>query len=129
MKISPNSIFKYRGADRKIFKKWKGYQGYINDHHIIPKQHRNHRIIKQVNFDINGNFNLFIMPIPKAKEKFNLHPNTQFHTNHHIYNRYIKFELDKIARDSDCIQYREYRLWLFVCYLRDRLKTQFEYWD
>jgi len=55
MRLSLNSIFRYRGWDRKVFKTNKGYHG------IIPKQHRNHNVIKQTSYDINGNFNLFIM--------------------------------------------------------------------
>jgi hypothetical protein len=129
MKINPNSIFRYRGNDRKIFKIWKGYQGFINDHHIIPREHRNHPLIQKTQFDINGNFNLFIMPINKAKDKFNLHPNTQYHTNHPKYNRYVKNKLDKIYNNTECSDTREYHLWLFVCYLREKLKYNFKYWD
>ena len=59
------SIFRYRNLDRQLFKKNKGYNGYVNDHHVIPKEHRNHRILQIIDFDIHSNFNLFIMPTKK----------------------------------------------------------------
>ena len=121
MKINPNSIFRYRGWDRKAFKKNKNYMGYVNDHHVIPKQHRNHEVIKITNYDINGNFNLFIMPTKKGINKFNLHPDTMYHYNHPEYNKYVKYELDKIKHKYNTLDEIEYNLWLFVNYLKDNL--------
>ena len=121
MRLSPNSIFRYGGWDRKVFKRYKNYVGYVNDHHIIPKQHRNHKIIKKTKYDINGNFNLMIMPTEKGINKFNLHPDTMYHSNHPDYNKYVKYELDKINRNSDNIDEIEYNLWLFVNYLKMNL--------
>lgn len=121
MKIIANSIFRYRGWDRKVFKKNKNYIGYVNDHHIIPKQHKNHYIIKNTNYDINGNFNLIIMPTKKGKIKLNLHPNVLYHHSHPEYNKYIKKELDKILLETNNIEEAEYILWLYVHYLRDNL--------
>ena len=121
MRLSPNSIFRYGGWDRKVFKRYKNYVGYVNDHHIIPKQHRNHKIIKKTKYDINGNFNLMIMPTEKGINKFNLHPDTMYHSNHPDYNKYVKYELDKINRNSDNIDEIEYKLWLFVNYLKMNL--------
>lgn len=121
MKINPHSIFRYKGWDRKVFKKNKNYIGYVNDHHIIPKQHKNHSIIKKTNYDINGNFNLIIMPTEYGKYKLNLHPDILCHNNHFEYNKYIKNELDNIKFNYNNIQDIEYRLWLFVNYLRSNL--------
>ena len=121
MRLSPNSIFRYGSWDRKVFKKYKNYVGYVNDHHIIPKQHRNHKVIKKTKYDINGNFNLMIMPTEKGINKFNLHPDTIYHSNHPDYNKYVKYELDKINRNSDNIDEIEYKLWLFVNYLKMNL--------
>lgn len=122
MRISSNAIFRYRGKDRKIFKQNKNYIGYINDHHIIPKQHKNHPIVTKTNYDINGNFNLFIMPIKPAISHFNLNPNIMIHKSHMKYNKYVKEILDDIYSKSNCIEYYEYNLWLFVNYLKSNLK-------
>jgi len=98
-------IFKYKGWDRRVFKRAKGYSGYVNDHHIIPKKFKNHPVIKDVQFDINGNFNLIIMPTPLGKVKLNLDPR---------YNSQVKSMLDHIK-----VYYEEYRLWLLVNWLRE----------
>ena len=62
MKYDP--IFRYGAKDRRLFKIQKGYIGYVNDHHIIPKKFRPHPIITETEFDINPRFNLLIMPTP-----------------------------------------------------------------
>ena len=110
-------IFRYRGWDRIHFKKQKGYAGFVNDHHIIPKQHRNHPVIKDTKYDINSNFNLIIMPTKDGVRYLNLHPCTIYHSAHPKYNKYVKEELDYIQQLSE----KEYQLWLFVNYLRDYL--------
>ena len=121
MKKTPNSIFRYRGWDRKVFKINKNYIGYVNDHHIIPKQHKNHYVIKKTKYDINGNFNLIIMPTKNGKYHLNLHPDILYHHNHIKYNKYVKYELDNIKFTYSNIDEIEYRLWLFVNYLKMNL--------
>lgn len=116
-----NSIFRYRKIDRKIFKKNKGYLGYVNDHHVIPRQHQNHRILRIINFDIHSNFNLFIMPTREGITRFNLHPDTMIHTCHPNYNKYIKKELDIIYNNCETKDEYEYNIWLLVNYLKDNL--------
>ena len=116
------SIFRYRGIDRKFHKYIKGYYGYTNDHHIIPKSFRNHSLIKSIKYDINSNDNLFIMPKYVALDKFNMHPLTMVHEGNHLkYNSFVKYNLDVInnyqTQEEQC-----YYLWLFVCYLKKNLK-------
>ena len=90
-------IFRYRGKDRLIHKNNKGYNKYVNDHHIIPKCLAKHKLIKSINFDIHSNDNLFIMPKYVAIDKFNLHPNIMVHEGNHLkYNEFVKKNLDKI---------------------------------
>ena len=60
------SIFRYRGYDRLFHKIQKGYKGYVQDHHVIPREFRRHRLITKLNYDINGRDNLFIMPNNKG---------------------------------------------------------------
>ena len=115
-------IFRYKGWDRRVFKRAKGYSGYVNDHHIIPKQFKNHPVIKDTQFDINGNFNLIIMPTPQGKIKLNLDPRTIAHTNHPRYNTHVKYMLDHIKVYYEDSDYKEYRLWLLVNWLRENGK-------
>lgn len=115
-------IFRYRGLDRKFHKCLKGYYGYTNDHHIIPKSLQNHSLIKSINYDINSNDNLFIMPKYAALHKFNMHPNIMVHEGNHLkYNAFVKQNLDEIFQYPNN-QERCYYLWLFVCYLKKNLK-------
>ena len=57
-----NIIFKYRNIDRYIHKKNKHLMGRVNDHHIIPKHLKTHILLKNTNFQVDQNYNLFIMP-------------------------------------------------------------------
>ncbi len=107
-------IFRYRGWDRKLFKKNKGYNGSVNDHHIIPKQHKDHPLLRKVNYDIHSRFNLLIMPTKKGINNLNLHPNTIYHCSHPKYNKMVKQDLDEIYERDDS----EYQLWLYVYWLK-----------
>jgi hypothetical protein len=124
MRLNTNSIFRYRGWDRKFHKKQKGYVGYVNDHHVIPKQFRNHSLVRKTKFDINGNFNLMIMPTPSGIEKLHLDPSTQTHSHHLHYNIYVGSELNDIWNKDVNLEEKEYSLWLFVNYLKDHLKLE-----
>ena len=115
-------IFRYRGSDRLVHKKNKGYYKYVNDHHIIPKCLAKHQLIQTINFDIHSNDNLFIMPKHVAIDKFNLHPNIMVHEGSHLkYNAFVRKNLDEIStfpnNEEKC-----YNLWLFLSYLKRNLK-------
>ena len=112
MKYDP--IFRYRGWDRILFKKNRGYNGNVNDHHVIPKQYRNHPLLKEIEYDIDSRFNLLIMPTNKGIKSLNLHPNTIYHSPHPRYNKQAKVVLDEIYQNED----KEYQLWLYVCWLK-----------
>ena len=110
-------IFRYRGWDRKHYKKLKGYLGHVNDHHVIPKEHKNHPLIKETKYDINSRFNLLIMPTKKGLEQLNLDPRTICHCHHPKYNKMVKSDLD-IIYSSDNTEH-DYQLWLYVCWLKN----------
>lgn len=115
-------IFRYNGWDRRVFKRWKGYMGLVNDHHVIPKQFRNHPVVKTTKFDINGNFNLVIMPTSHGITELNMDPKTIPHTNHPRYNHQVKCMLDHINLYYDDKQCKDYRLWLLVNWLKENGK-------
>lgn len=126
MRRSINSIFRYRGFDRQIHKKNKNLIGLVDDHHLIPKHLKNHKLIKCLKYDINGNFNLYIMPNRFGKNELKLHDNIRIHHSHYNYNIYIKDMLNKIYKNNQLRDEREYNLWLFVNFLRDNLKYNSE---
>ena len=107
-------IFRYKGWDRRLFKQLRGYNGHVNDHHVIPKQHKYHPLLKEIGYDIDGRFNLLIMPTEKGVKSLNLHPDTIYHCSHPEYNKIVKQDLDMLYRKSDS----EYHLWLYVCWLK-----------
>lgn len=107
-------IFRYGKWDRKFFKKIKEYTGKVNDHHVIPKQHKNHPLLKEIGYDIDSRFNLLIMPTKKGIKSLNLDPHTIYHCSHPKYNKMVKYDLDEIYKRQDS----EYQLWLYVCWLK-----------
>lgn len=122
-----NNIFKYRSICRRIYKQNKQIVGLVNDHHIIPKSLKKHKLLKITNYKINQNYNLFIMPNSKNTIKIlNLDPNTVVHNGSHIkYNFYVKQNLNQIQKYKSNDE-KKYYLWLFVNYLKDNLKINKE---
>ena len=51
----------YGSLYRRCFKHQMGYTGLVQDHHCIPKQHRNHILLKTINYDINKHDNIMII--------------------------------------------------------------------
>ena len=118
-----NNIFKYKSVCRKIHKKNKNLVGLVNEHHIIPKSLKKHKLLKITNYKINQNYNLFIMPNNVSSvKKLNLRKDIMIHIGGHLrYNNYVKKNLDNIYKykkyDERC-----YYLWLFIHYLKKNLK-------
>ena len=122
-----NNIFKYRSLCRRIHKQNKQILGLVNDHHIIPKSLKNHKLLKFADYKVNQNYNLFIMPNSiNSVNILNLNPNTIIHNGSHIkYNLYVKKKLNKIYEYKSNDE-KKYYLWLFVNYLKDNLKINKE---
>jgi hypothetical protein len=118
---SQPDYFRYRSIHRKRFKINKNYIDCVEDHHIIPKQWHNHDIFETIDFDVNSNQNLCIMPNNNAKYRFNLHPHTLIHQGgHKKYNKYVKTQLDYIHglnKDS-----QKYEFWLLLNHLKSNMK-------
>ena len=113
--------YKYGSKARKEFKIKKGYIGFVEDHHCIPKQWRNHKLLERLEFDINCSNNIVIMPNKKAKYELDLFPNTLIHENgHRHYNNYVKYNLDLFYRKS--YEESRYELWLFLHHLKFNMK-------
>ena len=56
----------YGSNYRRIFKHQMGYTGLVQDHHCIPKEHRNHELLQTLNYNINNYDNIMIMPNKKG---------------------------------------------------------------
>ena len=117
-----SSIFRYRGFDRRNHKRNNNLIGLVDDHHLIPKHLKKHKLVKCLNYDIHGNFNLYIMPNRNGKDKLKLADNIRIHKAHYNYNLFITDNLNKIYNNNKSFDERDYNLWLFVSYLRGNLK-------
>ena len=114
-----DTYFRYGSKDRKLYKKQMNYTGYVQDHHCIPKQFKNHKVLLDTGYDVNMAYNIKIMPTKEGLEKLNLHPNTRLHyKGHSKYNKYIGIELDKINNLST-LDEKKYTLWLLLKYVKD----------
>jgi hypothetical protein len=118
-----NNIFKYKSKYRRIHKQNKNYVGLVNDHHVIPKSLKNHNLLKQTNFCVNQNYNLYIMPNSFAAARYlNLRNDVMIHQGcHNKYNLYVKKELNKI-NELTTLDEKNYYLWLFLHFLKKNLK-------
>ena len=111
--------YRYGSSERKVYKKSKKYTNLVQDHHIIPKQWKKHKLIENINFDINSSNNLVIMPIPKTFMYINLNPNLRTHyIGHPKYNLYIKEFLDKLD-NLQSLDDKKFYFWLFFIYLKE----------
>jgi hypothetical protein len=114
--------FRYRSAERKVFKKIKNYTNHVEDHHCIPKEWREHCLLQELNFDVHGGENLIIMPNKKGIKALNLNPDTLVHQGgHHKYNQYVKWNLDEIV-NKPCIDEKKYTFWLFLHHLKSNMQ-------
>ena len=115
--------FYYGSQERKRFKDLEGLRFLVQDHHCIPYQYRNHKLLMQTNFNINCSRNILMMPTRLGIKELNLHPNTLIHDGGHpAYNKFIGKNLEKIYREEDTIDEKQYKLWLFIHFLKDNLK-------
>ena len=119
---SENDKFFYGSEERRRFKDITGLRYLVQDHHCIPKQYRNHKLFKQTNFNVNCSRNILIMPTNFGVKELNLHPDTLVHDGgHHAYNKYVGEQIEKIYREQQTIDDKQYQIWLFLHYLKDNL--------
>jgi hypothetical protein len=112
----------YGSKYRKLLKYQMGYTGFVQDHHCIPKEHRNHHLMKEINYDINTSENIVIMPNKMGIKQLNLHPNTLVHDGGHLkYNIYVKQQLDYILNNFHDKESHKYHFWLLHKYLKKNM--------
>ncbi len=113
--------FYYGSNARKNYKLNAGLKNLVQDHHCIPCQYRNHKLIKQLEFNINCSRNIIIMPNKKGISELNLHPDILVHDGgHNAYNKYIGKQLHIILQEPT-MDMKKYKFWLFLSFLKDFL--------
>ena len=114
MFVPKHSIYRYGTVSRRDFKKRYKLTGLVEDHHIIPKQWKNHKIIHKTGYNISESYNIMFMP---SRIGFGtLKTNRLLHSGGHCaYNKYIKQCLNEIETKQE--------LWQFVGKVRKNLRN------
>jgi hypothetical protein len=69
MKIITYSCLLFSGFTKHKFKSYKkrfNLNSLVEIHHLIPKQHKNHPIIQNLNYDIENGYNFIFLPNKKG---------------------------------------------------------------
>jgi len=115
--------FNYGTNYRLIYKKQFNYINYVQDHHCIPKQHKDHVLLKKMNYDIHNYDNIVIMPNKKGIKQLNLHPDTLVHDGgHRNFNKYVKKQLDFIHDTYDDMDSYRYQFWLLLHHIKKNMR-------
>jgi hypothetical protein len=115
--------FNYGSEERKRFKDLSKIRYLVQDHHCIPRQFRNHKLLREIDFDVNCSRNILIMPTRLGIKELNLDPNCLVHEGGHPkYNKYVGSQLEKIKNEYETIDEQRYQIWLFLHYLKDNLR-------
>ncbi|QIG59808.1 hypothetical protein [Dishui Lake phycodnavirus 3] len=97
---------RYGSAIRRHFKIRMNIQGLVEDHHIIPRQFKNHPTVQKFKYDINASKNLILMPRFLYK---NLRSNRIAHNGQHTaYNAYVHNVLNCIKQEKDLYDFVDF---------------------
>ena len=79
--------------------------GLVQDHHVIPRQFKNHVAMKNSGYDMNSSKNIIMMPTRHGIHTLNLRENRLVHEgNHKEYNNFVG-EMLEIINDEDEMDY------------------------
>lgn len=115
-------LFPMKGITKQHFKKIRtkfDLQGMVQIHHIIPRQFRNHPVLK--GFDMESGLNLIFMPTELGKQ----HLNTMRPTHsggHSQYNKFVGRQIENIYRNHP-MDSREEEVLSLVRSLKKNLTT------
>ena len=115
-------IYRYGSKQRKKIKYFYHSRGTIEDHHIIPKQFKDHKLLKNIHFDIACSNNLLVMPSLSLKNDDKI----IYHCSHRLYNDYILHNINQINK-YDNIDEKKYHFWLFFCMIKELLEKNDSY--
>jgi hypothetical protein len=102
---------RYGSVARKAFKvRWGLHnKGLIQDHHIIPRQHAKHPIVKRFGYDMNASSNLVMLPTERGKEVLRLREGRLVHAGKHTgYNKYVENILNVITTEEELCAFTDF---------------------
>jgi len=106
-----NRDMRYCSVARRNFKIRKGLfkTGLVQDHHVIPRQFKEHPIVRKTGFDVNASENIIMMPTPVGKLVMRVRVDRLTHGyGHREYNAYVKRMLDCIVTKDELTQFRDH---------------------
>jgi hypothetical protein len=96
--------------------RWGIRGGSTADHHVIPRQWKDHVVVQRFAFDVDASHNLIVMPTETGNLSLRVRRNRMTHTDGHLkYNQYVGTMLDVIKTEDE------------LYYLRDFLKSVCRY--
>ena len=111
-----------KGITKQHFKNTRlkfDLQGIVHIHHIIPRQFRNHPVLR--GFDIEDGQNFIFMPTELGKQQLNTIRLTH-DKGHNHYNKFVGHHIEKIYRNVP-VDYREAAIRKLVLSLRRNLTS------
>ena len=108
--ISIAGSFKYHYGSicRREIKNRYGIRGLVEDHHIIPKEFKNHPVILKFKYNMSNPTNILMLPNEKGLRIL--------HTGGHIkYNKYVKTKLDEIENYGELEELVKYLKYITLC--------------
>ena len=98
IKIVTYSCLLFSGKSKQYFRRERerfNLKGYVDIHHIIPRQFKSHEVIQNCKYDIENGYNLMLLPNGKAINNIKLNPCKAIHEyGHYKYNIFVKEYLD-----------------------------------
>jgi len=94
-----------------------GYNDLVQDHHIIPKEFKEHGLIQDIEFDVGCSKNIMMIPTLYGNEKLNLPNNTLTHyKGHRSYNDYVKYHLDDLYDFTNFDESKYHFMFVFLLF-------------
>jgi len=107
----PCVAYRYGSVLRRNFKIRKGLfrTGLTQDHHVIPREFRTHKVILEHDFDMNCSSNIVLMPTPIGKMLMNVRADRLTHgCGHKKYNMYVLSVLNCIKTKEELLMFRDH---------------------
>jgi|TARA_B100001142_G_C13882579_1_gene480629 hypothetical protein len=108
-------MLRYNTKYRRNLKNALYKPGLVDNHHIIPKQFTNHKVIRDLHVDVGCSKNIVFLPNRHAKQVFE-NKRQIYHDSHPKYNTFVGNELNTLSSIHD-METKKYEFSLLFMYL------------
>lgn len=82
-----------RGTRKRL-----GLQGYLEIHHVVPRELRAHPVLRHEHYDVEAGYNTILLPSGTAPGRLHLRQERNLHAGGHMkYNAFVREQLDACA--------------------------------